>query len=467
MVPASVERDGVIVSEATMFRRAAVTVAWALAILAAFRWWEAVPYSLGLPAWTIVCVVLYVGTAAALQGVAVRSLRHPAVRSAAAWLAVVVVVVIAHALVPMVRLRGQVVPTTFIVIMLDLGLSAWVLVRALVMIWSGLARWLVLAALLPYTLAATWVICVRMPGHSYSGPLPSATSAESTLAVALARHVRTLATDIGPRNDDHFAALDSAAAYIRRELAALGYTVEDLPFEAARLRFVNLQVTIRGTTRPAEIVVVGAHYDTAGDTPGADDNASSVAGLLEIARRLAGTHPARTLRLVFFANEEPPYFNTEWMGSRVYAREAAARHERIVAMLALETLGYYATSPGSQHYPFPFSLFYPDRGDFIGFVGNPASAGLARRTLATFRRGTRFPSEGSAPYGFIPGVWWSDHSSFWRHGYDAIMVTNTAPFRNPNYHQRTDTPQTLDYDRCARVVEGLVGVVRDLATGGR
>jgi len=450
-----------------MFRRAAVTVGWALAVLAAFRWWEASPHSLGLPAWTLVFVVLYAVTAAALPGAAIRSLHHPAVRSAAAWLAIVVVVVIAHALVPMVRIGGQRVPSTFVVIMLDLGLAAWVLVRALVMIWRGLARWLVLAALVPYTLLATWAISVRMPGRSYTGPLPPTTSAESSLAVALARHVRTLATDIGPRNDDHVAALDRAAAYIRRELAAMGYPVEELPFEAARLRFVNLQATIRGSARSDEIVVVGAHYDTADDTPGADDNASGVAGLLEVARRLAGTHPSRTVRLVFFANEEPPFFGTEWMGSRVYAREAAERRERIVAMLSLETIGYYATGPGSQRYPFPFSLFYPNRGDFIGFVGNPGSAGLVRRTLAAFRRVARFPSEGSAPYGFIPGVWWSDHSSFWHHGYEAIMVTNTAPFRNPNYHGPTDTPPTLDYDRCARVVEGLVGVVRELATGDR
>jgi hypothetical protein len=448
-----------------MVRRAAVTVGWALAVLAAFRWWEASPHALGLPAWTLVFVVLYVATAAALQGAAMRSLRHPAVRSAAAWLAIVAVVVIAHALVPMVRIGGQLVPTVFVVIMLDLGLATWVLVRALAMIWRGLARWLVLAALVPYTLVAIWAISVRMPGRSYAGPLPPATSAEIDLADALAHHVRTLATTIGPRNDGHRAALDSAAAYIRRELAAMGWSVEELPFEAGPLRFVNLQATIRGTTRADEIIVVGAHYDTADDTPGADDNASSVAGLLEIARRLAGTHPGRTLRFVFFANEEPPFFNTEWMGSRAYAREAAARRERIVAMLSLETIGYFATGPGSQRYPFPLSLFYPDRGDFIGFVGNPGSSGLVRRTLTTFRRNARFPSEGSAPFGFIPGVGWSDHSSFWQHGYEAIMVTNTATFRNPNYHEPSDTPATLDYDRCARVVEGLVAVVRELATG--
>lgn len=450
-----------------MFRRAALTLGWALALLVAFRWWEASPRALGLAAWTIVFVALYVLTAAEMHGAAIRSFRHPAVQSAAAWLAIVVVLVIAHALVPMVRIGGQRVPSTFVVIMFDLGLATWVLVRALAMIWHGLARWLALAALVPYVLVALWAISVRMPGRSYAGPLPPATSAESGLAVALARHVRTLASDIGPRNDDHVAALDSAAAYIRRELAAMGYSVEELPFEAARLRFVSLQVTIRGTTRPDEIIVVGAHYDSVDDTPGADDNASGVAALLEIGRRLAGTHPTRTLRLVFFANEEPPFFDTEWMGSRVYAREAAARHERIVAMLSLETIGYYATAPGSQRYPFPLSLFYPDRGDFIGFVGHPASAGLVRRTLATFRRDARFPSEGSAPFGFIPGVWWSDHSSFWRHGYEAMMVTNTAPFRNRNYHQVTDTPQTLDYDRCSRVVEGLVGVVRELATDDR
>jgi Zn-dependent M28 family amino/carboxypeptidase len=151
------------------------------------------------------------------------------------------------------------------------------------------------------------------------------------------------------------------------------------------------------------------------------------------------------------------------MGSRHYADEARARADRIVAMLSIESIGYYNSEPGSQRYPFPLNLLYPDLGDFIGFVSNLRSGPLVRRAIARFRSAVQFPTEGAAVPSWVPGVWWSDHWSFWRQGYQAIMITDTAPFRNPFYHTPQDTPDKLDYGRIARVVDGLEAVVSDLA----
>jgi Zn-dependent M28 family amino/carboxypeptidase len=151
------------------------------------------------------------------------------------------------------------------------------------------------------------------------------------------------------------------------------------------------------------------------------------------------------------------------MGSRHYAEAARARNDRIVAMLSIESIGYYDTRPGTQRYPFPLSLAYPDVGDFIGFVSNLRSGSLVRRAITTFRNATRFPTQGAALPSWMPGVWWSDHYSFWQQGYRAIMITDTAPFRNPFYHTAQDTPDKLDYGRMSRVVEGLEAVVADLA----
>jgi Zn-dependent M28 family amino/carboxypeptidase len=219
-----------------------------------------------------------------------------------------------------------------------------------------------------------------------------------------------------------------------------------------------------GTSSPNEIIVVGAHYDTAEGAPGADDNASGVAGLLEVTRHLAAAPAqARTIRAVFFAAEEPPFFGTERMGSAAYAREAAERGDRIEAMLSFETIGYYDTLPGSQRYPPPFSFFYPDRGDFVGFVSSVGSGRLVRRALASFRRAAAFPSEGAAAPAWVSGVGWSDHMAFWKHRYQAIMITDTAPFRNFYYHTPHDTADKLDFDRMARVVRGVIAVVEDLA----
>jgi len=151
------------------------------------------------------------------------------------------------------------------------------------------------------------------------------------------------------------------------------------------------------------------------------------------------------------------------MGSVRYARRSRERGENIVAMLSLETIGYYSDTPGSQHYPFPLSLFYPSTGNFLAFVSNLKSRSLLHDAIATFRRHARFPSDGVAAPAAIPGVDWSDHGSFWAAGYPALMVNDTAPYRYPHYHRESDTPDKVDYERLARVVTGLAVVVRTLA----
>ena len=225
----------------------------------------------------------------------------------------------------------------------------------------------------------------------------------------------------------------------------------------------NLEVEIPGRQRPEEIVVVGAHYDSVPGCPAANDNGSGVAALLALARAFAQAEPARTVRFVAFVNEEPPFYYTSEMGSVVYANECRRRGDKVVAMLSLETIGCYRDDQGSQMYPPPMGLFYPSEGNFIAFVGNVRSRALVRECVAVFRGAAKFPSEGAALPGFIMGIGWSDHWSFWKAGYPAVMVTDTAVFRYPHYHSPGDTPDKLDYERMARVVAELEGVVRELA----
>jgi Zn-dependent M28 family amino/carboxypeptidase len=243
-------------------------------------------------------------------------------------------------------------------------------------------------------------------------------------------------------------------------LASTGGSVRRETFEVDGKRFHNLVLEFRGSN---EIVVVGAHYDSVVGCPGANDNGTGSAALLALAGLFAKSTPSRTLRFVAFPNEEPPHFQTMGMGSRQYAKGCKERGENIVAMVSLETLGWYSDQEGTQKYPAPLSLFYPSKGNFIAFVGNLSSGSLVRRAIGTFRDKAQFPSEGAALPGWLPGVGWSDHWSFWEEGYDAIMVTDTAAFRYPHYHLESDTPDKVDYDRFARVVWGLRPVIEDFA----
>jgi hypothetical protein len=310
---------------------------------------------------------------------------------------------------------------------------------------------------------ATWAYVVRMPGSSFAGALPTLTDEEATIRDATKHDVEKLAGEIGERNHRHPIALNESAMFIEGELAAAGYEVKRQSYEALGMTFHNLEAALPGSERPEEIVVIGAHYDSALDCPAANDNGSGVAALLALARAFAGEPQPRTVRFVAFANEEPPHFQEPAMGSLHYADGCAERDENVVAMLSLETMGYYRDEEGSQQYPFPFSLFYPSRGDFIGFVGDTSSRDLVHRVVESFRRHAQFPSEGAALPASVPGADWSDHWSFFRRGYPAVMVTDTAPFRYPHYHMPEDTPDKVDYERLARVVGGLEKVIRDLA----
>jgi acetylornithine deacetylase/succinyl-diaminopimelate desuccinylase-like protein len=304
-----------------------------------------------------------------------------------------------------------------------------------------------------------------MPGQPAGSDLPPLTGPEADLEGRLRAHVETLAGDIGERNVFRPEALEKAAEYLEATLSERGREVDRQDFECQGVPVRNLELEHRGAGRAKEVVVVGAHYDSVMGSPGANDNGTGVAAVLELARLLNGRELPRTVRFLLFVNEEPPFFQTGDMGSLHYARRCRERNERVVAMLSLETMGYFSDAEGSQQYPFPFRLFYPSRGNFIGFVGNLSSRGLVRRAVKVFRRHATIPSEGAAVPGEITGVGWSDHWAFWQHGYPGIMVTDTAPFRYPAYHTPLDTPERVRYAHLARVVAGLEHVIVELGGG--
>jgi hypothetical protein len=321
---------------------------------------------------------------------------------------------------------------------------------------------LVLAGIL---LAGVWILLAMfwMPGRSVGPELEPLTPREQTLGDNLRRDVEALASGIGERNVRRYEALLAAADYIDDAFVASGYKVERQRYDILDRPYDNLEAQRLGSSRPEEIVVVGAHYDSVPGAPGANDNASGVAALLALSAAFAHHNYARTIRFVAFVNEEAPFAHTETMGSNVYATRARERGEKIVAMLSLETMGYYSDEPNSQRYPSVLRWIYPDTGHFIAFVSNLSSRSLLKKSIRTFRSSASIPSEGGALPENLPGVGWSDHWSFWQADYPAIMITDTALFRYPDYHLPTDTPDKIDYARLARVVSGLEHVVADLA----
>lgn len=285
----------------------------------------------------------------------------------------------------------------------------------------------------------------------------------ASLEQNLRRHVHTLATAIGERNLFRRHALQAASDYIRSEWQSQGYVVTDQTYSVAGAVCANLEIVWPGRTQTDECVLIGAHYDSVQGSPGADDNASGIAGLLEISRHLTACSAGKTVRCVAFVNEEPPFFFWKNMGSLVYAKAARRHGDRIALMISLEMLGCYDQRPGSQDYPPLLKYFYPDRGDFIAFVSNLRSWRGLREAIAAFRAHSDFPARALAAPWFLPGVGWSDHLSFWRQGYRALMVTDTAFFRYPYYHTALDTADRLDYGAMSRVVAGLCGAVTQLA----
>jgi hypothetical protein len=288
-------------------------------------------------------------------------------------------------------------------------------------------------------------------------------AAMAVTASELRVHVQRLASDIGERNVFDYPALDKSAQYIKQEWTGQGYDLVPQSYEVEGVRCENLEITRWGRSRPQEFIVIGAHYDSVQGSPGADDNASGLAALLEISRRTMSITTERSVRFVAFVNEEPPFFYWKQMGSMVYARAARKRGDDIRLMISLEMLGYYNRLPNSQRYPPFFRFFYPDRADFIALVSNLRSRRQLLRAVTAFRSSSDFPLQHVAALGIIPGIGWSDHLSFWRQGYHALMVTDTAFYRYPYYHTAWDVPDRLDYNALACVTEALCTTVAVLA----
>ncbi len=284
-----------------------------------------------------------------------------------------------------------------------------------------------------------------------------------TLEQNLRQHVYCLAEQIGERNVPHPAALHAAQAYISQTWRDQGYDVEEQTFMEQGIPCANLEITQRGNERAEQLILIGAHYDSVLGSPGANDNGSGVAALLELSRMFRSSTTAMSVRFVAFVNEESPYFFTHRQGSRIYARAAHQRGDDIRLMIALETMGYYSDAPHTQTYPPMFSLFYPDTANFISLVSNFRSRRAMHKLAHAFENSTDFPLQHIATFSLIPGVAWSDHLSFWIHRYKALMVTDTAFYRYPYYHTSEDTAEKLDYPRLAQVCEGLFMAISMLA----
>lgn len=295
------------------------------------------------------------------------------------------------------------------------------------------------------------------------------TAGEQALADRLFTHVDRLAGLIGPRVLTQPRAYQAAVTYIERTLPAEGEKITHETYQLGGYDASNIILERRGTTRPDEIIVIGAHYDTVPETPGADDNASAVAMLLEVARLTQSFPSKRTIRFVAFPCEEPPHFHTDTMGSQQYARLCRQRRENIVGMLCLEMVGYYSTAPNSQKVPneIPRLLrpFFPKRGNFLAAVANLRSLRLLWSFRRGFKKAAKFPLFTVALPEIIHAIRLSDNSSFWDQGFPALMITDTSFLRNPHYHHATDLPGTLDYPRMSRATLGVASATMHLAKG--
>lgn len=312
-------------------------------------------------------------------------------------------------------------------------------------------------------------VTLKMPGKSFTGPLPPVTAAQTALAAELSRDVHELAGPLLGRNQFHEPQLRKCEEFLVSELKAAALEVSRHAYTSKGVEVANFHAQVPGSSQPDDIIVFGAHYDCVelinGPCPAANDNGSGVATVLAMARRFAKRKTAKTIRFALWANEEPPFFYTKNMGSLVDADRSKALGENIVAMMTPETLGYYTDEEDTQSYPLPGASLanLPKRGDFVAFVGLDNAGPLVKKCVDTFRSAAQFPCVGASVPGIIPLVCASDHWSFWRHGVPSLMITDTAPFRYRWYHTPEDTPDKLNFERFARVVEGVEAALAAVA----
>ncbi|MBU0605451.1 MAG: M20/M25/M40 family metallo-hydrolase [Candidatus Omnitrophica bacterium] len=286
---------------------------------------------------------------------------------------------------------------------------------------------------------------------------------ENTVSIErLKAHVYKLSHDIGERGLFKYDNLNKAADYIAGEFRSFGYEVTFQKYNIRNRIFRNIVVTKAGNRRPGEVIILGAHYDSMRG-PGADDNASAVAGLLETARMFSAEPTGRTVKFIAFTNEEPPLFKKKSMGSMVYAKAARENNVNIKGALILEMIGYFSDRSRSQHHPPGLNLFYPDKGNFIAIIGNAKSKKLISYMVSSFRKVTDLPIERAVVPNVVIGIGMSDDWSFWKEGYPAVMITDTAYYRNPNYHKKSDTYDTLDYKSMAKVTKGVAAALKAIA----
>lgn len=275
----------------------------------------------------------------------------------------------------------------------------------------------------------------------------------------LQAHVRMLSETLHPRSVGELDNLEAAASYIHAEFMAAGATVADQWFEDRGEKYRN--VIARFGPADGPLLVIGAHYDSFETTPGADDNASGIAGLIELAGLLARHPPRQAVELVAYTTEEPPHFRASSMGSAHHAASLRAAGRDVSLMLALEMIGWFSDAEGSQAYPLPgMNLLYPDKGDFIAIIGRFGDWRDTRKVKAAMRGAGDLPVYSMNAFPVIPGVDFSDHLNYWAESYPALMITDTAFYRNPHYHMAEDTYDKLDYGRMAKVVEAVFATVQ-------
>lgn len=328
-------------------------------------------------------------------------------------------------------------------------------------IWLGLIVGLIVLPTALIVLCGWYMLAV--PGRSHRGPLPAPTPKERDLAARLRAHVMAIASV--PHNVRYAEELEAAAQYIERQLQNIGYSIgrQEYSVDGTNVRNIEAVRDAPGHAAAATLVI-GAHYDSFENAPGANDNATGTAAVIELARLLKDWQPERTrVRFVLFVNEEPPYYRSREMGSWRYAERLFETRERLLGMISLETIGAFSEAANSQRYPQPFGLIFPSTANFVAFVGLPGARRFLHDVIGSFRRNLAFPSIGGLAPDIVPGIGWSDHWAFQQFGFPAIMITDTAPYRYPHYHLPSDTPDKVDFDKLARITNGLELIVRDIA----